>query len=549
MHARRLWIPLLLLAGIGAGARADAAQDPLAPLPAEQWTPAKAAHLLRRAAFGGTLEEVERLHALGPQGAVDALLDWDAKPDPGVPRLVISVTARPTRAELAALPDRDARQKLLRDHRRRDLAQFAVIREWWIEAMLRSAYPLRERMTLFWHALFTSGQRDVRNSYHMYIQNTLFRREAAGNFRRLLHAVSKDPAMLEYLDNNRNRKQHPNENFAREVMELFTLGVGHYTEKDIQEAARAFTGWTFAGNHFRYDLRQHDTGEKRFLGRAGNFDGDQVLDIILEQPAASRHLAARLFATFAHEHPSPAVVEGLARTLRESGWELRPVLKRLFLSRAFYSPKAMGTRIKGPVELLVGLSRSLDMDPRKTTGLSLLAAGLGQALMEPPNVKGWAGGRAWITTSSLLHRYNVCGALVGLPQDRLRTLRNQPGRMMRGMRYLQQARRVDANGEETYGVAMGMAGMDRPKRRRGRGDVATYDVVAQVQGRGLEQAPDIVDYFSRTLLANPPGPDLRAALLAYLERDGGFYLDAPDASQRLHGLLRLIVSTPEFQLS
>jgi uncharacterized protein (DUF1800 family) len=518
----------------------------LAPLPDSAWTPAHAAHLLRRAGFGGTPGDIRRLHALGLDGAVDRLLDWTA-PDEDVPRPGVTLTSRPGRAELMALQDREERRKLTREYRRRDRLQHLRIREWWMQTMVQTVHPLRERLVLFWHGHFTSGYRDVRNSYHMYVQNTLFRRHAAGSFRTLLHAISKDPAMLEYLDNRSNRKEHPNENYAREVMELFTLGVGNYTEEDIHEAARALTGWTLVGNRFHFDERQHDTGVKRFLGREGNFGGDEVLDIILEQPAAARHLATRLFRYFAYENPDGEIVDGLAQTLTQDDWELRPALRRLFRSQAFYSARATGTKIKSPVEFVVGLHKSLGLDGRKSVGLSLHAQMLGQELMDPPNVKGWPGGREWITTSNLFNRYNVAGAIVGLERDKARALQGQ-GRASRTMRMLERMRRVDPNGEEMEGMD---PDMDRAKkRRRGRRQpLPTFDVLEEVSRRGLSTAEEIVSHFGRALLAVPMSTEMRATLLSYLARDGGFNLENADAKERLHGLLRLIVATPEFQLT
>ncbi len=548
---------------------------PLAPAaPESDWTIREAAHLLRRAGFGGTPAQVASLHALGRTAAVDRLLDWEGKPDPDRLRLRITVTSRPSRAEYVQAETQEARQRIRREYRRRDVLQYSFLREWWMHTMIRTAHPLRERLTLFWHGHFTSSFRDVRNSYHLYIQNTLFRRHAAGNFRTLLHAVSKDPAMLEYLDNNRNRRGRPNENYAREVMELFTLGVGHYTEKDIREAARALTGWTFRGNRFVFDEHTHDDGPKTIFGKTASLDGGQFLDLVLEQPAASRHIARRLFSYFAHADPSDAVVENLAKALRDHDWELKPVLRRLFLSPAFYSRRAMGSRVKSPVELVVGLFRQLGMSPDGHYGLPLHAARLGQSLFDPPNVKGWPGGRAWITTSHLLNRYNICGALVGLPQDTLRSIREggRSARRAAGMAVrMQRAQGDDApgmdSGLEMDGAKaddtedMGPSGKDgdamEPDRRRGRGAgrgrgrrlPPSFDVLRAVKKADLDTAPKIVDHFLRSLLAVQPSAELRATLLTHLQAGGGFALDRADARARLHSLLRLIVSAPEFQLT
>jgi len=541
-----------LLLGLLVLPAAAAPGSPLDPLPAAEWTPAAAGHLLRRAGFGGSPEQVRALHALGLDGALDALLGWEGQADAGIEGPDITLTTQPGREMMMAADSQEDRQQMVRAHRRQDAMQLMRVREWWVRSMIRTRFPLRERMVLFWHGHFTSGYRDVRNSYHMYVQNTLFRRHAAGSFRALLHEISKDPAMLEYLDNNRNRKERPNENYAREVMELFTLGTGNYTEDDIKELARGLTGWSFDGNRFEFHERQHDRGAKTFLGRRGQFGGDEMLDIILEQPAASRYLAERLWAFFAVGDADPAVIDGLARTLRDRDWQLAPALRQLFGSRAFFA--TAGRKIKSPVELIVGLYRTTDLDARGAFGLSLAAEALGQTLLDPPNVKGWPGGRDWITTSLLFSRYNVASAIVGLPQDRARVLDGMgaQGPAGKGLRALQRARRVDPNGEEMEGMGPG-EGMEEDDaqpsgrgRRRGEGLAPVYDVLGELQERGLMTPEEIVDFYAGALLVVPPPEELRRTLVEYL---AGLDLARPDAKERLHGMLRLLVSTPEFQLS
>jgi len=532
-----------LLAFLFAAGVAPAEPDPLAPLDPAAWDFAKAAHLLRRAGFGGTPEEIAALHACGLDGAVDRLLDFDGKPDPGMPAVEITVTSRPDRALLAGKTEEE-RQQIVKEHRRRDAQQLFRVREWWIRAMVTTAFPLRERMTLFWHGHFTSSYRDVRDSYHMFVQNTLLRRHAAGNFAQLLREISRDPAMLEYLDNRSNRKQHPNENYAREVMELFTMGAGNYTEADVKEAARAFTGWTFQGNRFVFDRRQHDDGEKSFLGRKGRFDGDAILDIILEHPATARYVATKIFRYFAHDDPSPELQRALGETLRRADYELRPLLRAIFRSREFYSARSVGTRVKGPVELLVMLHRSLGMQPPAAPVLANGAAALGQSLMDPPNVKGWDGGRDWINTSTLLGRYNACAAAVGLPEDRVRLfVRRAPragGEGPATEEQMEEGGERMAENEE----ARAFEGL----RRRGLA-AGVYDAAAEVRRRGLANGAAIVDHFAERLLAVPPSRAMREALLECLGGEGPFDATAPDAASRLHALLRMIVSTPEFQLS
>ena len=276
---------------------------------------------------------------------------------------------------------------------------------WWAERMLVTRRPLEEKLTLFWHGHFATGNGKVRDTRMMLRQNEMLRANAAGSFRDLLAGILTDPAMLVYLDNGENRKGHPNENFGRELLELFTMGVGNYTEQDIREASRAFTGWTNDVLEFRFDPELHDFGEKEFLGRKGNFDGDDIVDIILEQPATADFITAKLYRFFVAEEPPPAVRSELAALFREANYELEPVLKRIFLSRDFYSPAAFGTQIKSPVQLVVSTYRKMGLEELPTVpDFNGLTASLGQSLFYPPNVAGWAGGRTWITPATLLEQ-------------------------------------------------------------------------------------------------------------------------------------------------
>jgi uncharacterized protein (DUF1800 family) len=494
------------------------ASDPLAPISKEEWTDVKAAHLLRRACFGGTLDEVESLRKLGPEAAVERILSPAADPGPAFEPVL---TGRPRLAAFRALDDAARRMQGM-EYRRQDHEQIESLRAWWIERMIRGGRPLEEKMTLFWHGHFTSGQRDVKDSYHMYLQNETLRKNALGNFGTLLHAIAKDPAMLEYLDNQRNRKAAPNENFAREVMELFTLGIGNYTEKDIKEAARAFTGWGFEGNDFVFRRGQHDFGRKTILGRSGNFDGDEVLDILLEEPATARTIAAKLLRFFAFEDPSDAEVESLANTLRDSGYEVRPALRRLFLSRVFYSERAMGSQIKSPVELFVGLFRSLPFEVVPGRLIARACAQLGQELFEPPNVKGWPGGRDWISTTTLADRQAfVARVFGGEPEGR-------------------------ALGPQPPG-ARPVAPPGRPRGSR------LLDLAGLARARGLDTPEKIVSFYERLLLVRPLSGEERRPILDALERDARgkltpFRLDDPDARRRIEAGIRLLVAMPTFQL-
>jgi uncharacterized protein (DUF1800 family) len=290
--------------------------------------------------------------------------------------------------------------------------------------MLVTRSPLTERMTLFWHNHFVSSQQKVRFARLMYQQNATLRANALGSFATLLHEASKDPAMLVYLDTAQSRKGQPNENFAREVMELFTLGEGQYSEADIKEAARAFTGWSLDRETGRYMFRPgaHDTGVKTVLGRSGAFDGDAVLDIILSKPQASEFITAKLWREFVSPAPDPVEVKRIAQIFRGRDYDIKAAMRALLMSDAFWAAGNRGTLVKSPVELVVGTLRQLGVAPGSAMPFAVVAAGMGQNLFSPPNVKGWPGGEAWINSSSLLARKQFL--------DRLARADDAPAAMM-----------------------------------------------------------------------------------------------------------------------
>jgi uncharacterized protein (DUF1800 family) len=277
---------------------------------------------------------------------------------------------------------------------------------WWLRRMVHGPYPLQEKLTLFWHGHFVTSDKDERSASLMWQQNELLRRNAAGNFRTFVRAISRDPAMLDYLNNSQNRKAHPNENYARELMELFTLGIGNYTEQDVKQGARAFTGWAHDGDDFVFRKFDHDTGQKLFLGHYGNFDGDDIIDIILSQMVCARFIGTKLFRFFAYEEVDDGLADAIGDEFRQGNYELRPLIKKILTSKAFYSSAAIGSQIKSPVQLVMGTIRqfNLPMPPIKLVlyGLSQM----GQVPFSPPNVRGWPGGRMWINTSTLFVRYN-----------------------------------------------------------------------------------------------------------------------------------------------
>ena len=276
----------------------------------------------------------------------------------------------------------------------------------WTHAMINSEHPLREKMALFWHGHFACRTQNV-----LYNQQLLqvIRENALGNFGELLSAVSKTPAMLSFLNNQQNRKQHPNENFAREVMELFTMGRGNYTEKDIKEAARAFTGWGFDGSgQFVFRERIHDDGEKEVLGKRGNFNGDDMLKILLDNKQTAHYITAKIYRFFVNETTvDDDKVAMLANKFYHSGYDIKSLMREIFMADWFYNEQHIGNRIKSPVELLVGLRRSIPMEFEKEEVMLLFQGILGQQLFYPPNVAGWPGGRSWIDSSSLMFRLRM----------------------------------------------------------------------------------------------------------------------------------------------
>ncbi|MBB2984764.1 DUF1800 domain-containing protein [Paraburkholderia tropica] len=341
------------------------------------------------AAYVGLTREqaVDRLLATARRTAVTPLPAWFAEPVP-------------TPQEQHAWTQEDRRaQESVRGERYQDA------RAWWVREMLVTPSPLTERMTMFWHNHFVSGQDKVPWPQTMLAQNVLLRRDALGNFRAMLHDIAKDPAMLQYLDGASNRKGHPNENFAREVMELFTLGEGHYSQHDVAEAARAYTGWGLDGNlYFVSRPGLHDSGPKTVFGNTANLDGDQMLDLLLARPETTNFVTAKLWHEFVSDKPDPAQVNVIAGSFRSSGYDIRTVLRALFLSQGFWDQEGQGTLARSPVDFVIGTIRSFDVGYGSPQQLANTLRGLGQDLYEPPNVKGWPGGPTWINSSTLLER-------------------------------------------------------------------------------------------------------------------------------------------------
>jgi uncharacterized protein (DUF1800 family) len=394
---------------------------PWRPSAAEPWGRKWAAHLYRRAAFGPSRADLLEAERLGHEGTLDLLM-----------------SGRPEAEEL---------REALTDAGRVAADQgVEALRGWWLYAMLHGGHPLREKLTLFWHNHFATSDAKVRSVPLMFRQNVLLREHALGKFGPFLQAVSKDPAMLLWLDSNSNVKGAPNENYARELMELFSLGVGNYAERDVKEAARAFTGWHTGDDGFRLDARLHDAGTKTVLGQTGAWGGGDVVRIVLEQPAAARFLVRKLYRYLISENAEPpaGLLEPLCESFRKSDYDVAGLVRTMLASRHFYSAHAFRQRVKSPVEFVLGAVQAVylrlgegeaDYRPLPTRALAARLGGMGQRLFAPPNVKGWPGGRAWLNTSTVLERDNFAEALaVGTLWDP--TAREAPPRALDPARLL-----------------------------------------------------------------------------------------------------------------
>ena len=428
------------------------------------WSRRDATHFLWRTQYGATQAEIDLAVAQG----LEKTLERRLTPQP----------------ESAAFQSAEA---LLR-RTAFDTSSISDLKTWWLYRMLNSANPLVEKMSLLWHGHFATSNAKVHSVPNMAAQNDLIREHAVGSFRKLLHGMARDVAMLVWLDGNSNRKRQPNENFAREVMELFSLDVGHYTENDIKEAARAFSGWQLRDGKFWFNPLQHDAGSKTVFGKTGNFDGDDIVDLCLAQDACPRFLAFKILREFVVPNPDAGMIDALAQRIRFHDFAMTPVLRELFGSQLFFSPAARGAVIKGPVELVLGAHRSLESHPNLSAAVPLLAA-LGQDIFEPPTVKGWDGGRLWISSTSMLQRANFASEL--------------------------------ATGSRLGTIA---------------------DPERSAEALDLETPEAIVRHYVGLLLNRDLEPEVLARLAAYLNESQG------SSGQRIRGVIQLIMTSPEFQL-
>ncbi|PXW27417.1 Uncharacterized conserved protein, DUF1800 family [Paraburkholderia caballeronis] len=397
-------------------------------------------YLLIRTGFAPDAQELAPYLGLTREQAVTRLLDT-TRTDALTPLPAWASESPPDRAERSAWTP-DQRREAQQQRRRR----YDELRAWWIREMLVTPSPLTERMTLFWHNHFTSGEDKVGDPQLMAAQNALLRRDALGSFATLLHDVAKDPAMLLYLDGTGNRKGKPNENFARESMELFTLGEGRYSQQDVTEAARACTGWSVDPDTWRFVSKPglHDDGDKVVLGQRGAFDCDQMLDVLLAQPQTARFIVMKLWGEFVSGAPDDAQIDAIATRFRTSGYDIRVALRALLLSPTFWDERNRGVLVSSPVEFVVGTLRRFDVVYGGTEPFAGTAAQLGERLFAPPGVKGWPGGDTWINSATLLARKQFverlfrateAGSPSAAPGMRRAAAAVSAGAMPRGLRF------------------------------------------------------------------------------------------------------------------
>jgi len=489
----------------------------LRPLSRGKWSFKTAAHLINRSGFGGPPAEIDKIQAMGLEAAVAHFVDFekiaDDTPDPDWSK------PDPDRAEkflaLRRASEEERRQKV-RQVQRSDREHMIELRHRWLRRMATGPRPLQEKMVLFWHGHFATSVEKVREAYLMWRQNDLFRRHATGNWLELLVEVAKDPAMLIWLDQAQSRKEHPNENFAREVMELFALGEGHYTEKDITEAARALTGWSYDRPAQKFTERPvwHDRGAKTIFGQKGEFDGQDFLQMVVAQPQTARFITSKIWNFFAGQMPSDDVTTTLADVFRKNGNTFKPVLRAMFLSEEFYSPEIVRNQVKSPVQWLVGTVRMLERELPPPMICFSLTRNLGQDLFAPPNVKGWDGGLSWITTNNLLARYNEAAALVkGDMSGAVGQMVNNPGLNMQIERRL---RNLPA----------------------GRADVSKLFTEKE-----RSQPEVLIAALEKRLLQDHLKPRQEKVLREYVDSQQQLNDDA------VLNAIRLVMSTPEYQLT
>jgi uncharacterized protein (DUF1800 family) len=447
------------------------------------WDLKRVGHLYRRAAFGATWDELQEGVKLGPNKLVDRLLKG---------------------GEPSSVYDADTEKFLSSAARKFNTGPEASA--WWLYRMLHGGHPLREKLTLFWHNHFATSNAKVQNIGYMVGQYELMYRHALGNFPELLQAMSKDPAMMVWLDTVQSKKGQPNENYARELMELFSLGIGNYTETDIREAAKAFTGWEIRNGEFYANKNEHDQSEKTVLGQRGNWSGVDVVRICLEQKAAPRFIVRKLYRFLISEAEAPAaeLIDPLAESFRKD-YDFGKLVETMLRSNLFFSETAYRSRIKPPVDYVLGMARGLEAHMgTQNNALNLTAAleTLGQNVFHPPSVKGWDGGQTWLNGQTLLFRQNLA--------------------------------------------------LDMARRPAGYGQPATAFVLAEAHGKKTDA--ERAEFFLRLFLEDDVPEETRKTIFDYAASSSQqklpAYWTAQDAAEhRVVSLCHLVMTLPEYQLS
>jgi hypothetical protein len=437
----------------------------------------RVAHLLRRAGFGPTAERLQKFSGQSPASTIDWLFNYS--------------------------PDSDPLNEKLEDFQGMvTFNKIEAVQEWCLFRMVYSPRPLQEKMALFWHDHFATSASKVDQPLLMHKQLELFRQKGLGSFRDLLIAVSHDPAMLIWLDGRNNRKGKPNENYAREIMELFTLGVGHYTEQDVQELARAFTGWQIEGDRGRFNQKAFDEGSKKVFGQTGPFDSEGAIDLILSQPAAPKYLSNKLLQEFVHPHPTQEHIDHYATRLIETKWDMKTVLREMLSSELFFSDWAYRSKIKSPIELVVGATVAVG-GKANMPFLRESTTKMGQNILFPPNVKGWDGEETWINSNTVLLRFN-------------------------------------------FGLSL--------STQRGDEFVRQSKIEKGLLDAKATTGEQVVNYMSRLLLDGTLTPKFKTDVLSYMDLNDKqkkvpFELKEDKPNAKVRGLMHLMMSTPEYQLA
>ena len=466
-------------------------------------------HLMWRAAFGPMPQNVNELSAISSKQLYHYLEKKSSrKPDE------FNVATNLFNGLVKGIEDVGMMQKLTQDQkkmlRKQSVDDLKNLNLLWLDSMINSEDQLREKMSLFWHGHFAC--RVINIYFQQQLINTI-RQNALGNFGELLRDVSKSPSMLSFLNNQQNKKQHPNENFAREVMELFTMGRGNYTEDDVKEGARAFTGWGFS-LHGEFVNRPfaHDDGNKTFLGKTGNFDGDDIISILLEQEQTAKFITQKIYKFFVNDTIDSEKINWLAKRFYESNYDIQKLMSDIFLSDWFYDEKNIGIHIKSPIELIAGIRRFLPMELDKPEVQLLFQHVLGQVLFYPPNVAGWPGGKNWIDSSALMFRLRI-------PQ----ILANADNFVIRP--------------KDDDDTMMGMEGVDKMERPRQVNSVVDWDSVLKVFDS--EEKENLLEKISSIVLQTKDKIDS-----AVIDK----YAGKQTREMYIQTMIVELMSTPEYQL-